>query len=87
MRGSQGIANLYIAVADGENLTFAVDIGHLMHEAVILGFFQDGHRLVIGDKVSTVGLHQIFGHIAYPDTPVTVVVGAAFFQLLAAIAA
>ena len=58
-----------------------------MHEAVVLSFLQDSHRFIVGDEVTTVGLHQIFSHIPHPDAPVAVVVGTAFFQLFAAIAA
>ena len=85
LRCTQRIADLNVAVADSEYLSFAVDIGHLMHETVVLGFFQDGHGLVVGDVMAAVGLHQIFGHVAHADTPVAVVVGATFIQFFASI--
>ena len=58
-----------------------------MHEAVVFCFLQDGHCLIVGDKMASVGLHQILSHIAYADAPVAVVIGTAFFQLFATIAA
>ena len=58
-----------------------------MHEAVVLGFLEYGHSLVISNVVAAAGLAQVVGHIAHSDAPVAVVVGAALVQLLAAVAA
>ena len=58
-----------------------------MHEAVVFGLFQDGNRLVVGDEVSTARLGKVFGHVTYADTPVAVVVGTAFVQFFASVAA
>ena len=37
LAGAQGVADVDVAVADAENLLFAVDVGDLMDEAVVLG--------------------------------------------------
>ena len=83
MRGAQGVAYLHVAVADGEYLAFAVDVCYLVYESVVFGFLENSHTLVVGDIMSAVGLHQIFRHVAHADTPVVVVVRAAFVQALA----
>ena len=58
-----------------------------MHEAVVLGFLEDSHGLIISDVVAAACFTEVIGHISYADTPVTVVVGAAFVQLLTAVTA
>ena len=87
LRRTQRVANLHVAVADGKDLALAVDVRHLMHETVVFSFAEDSHRLVVGDVVSAARLAQVICHIAHTDAPITVVVGAAFVQFLAAIAA
>ena len=37
LRGAQGIAHVDVAVADGEDLVLAVNVGDLVHKAVVLG--------------------------------------------------
>ena len=80
---TQRIADLYVAVADGEDFAFTVDIGDLVYKTMILCFFQDGHALIVGDEVTSARLRQIFCHIANADTPIVVIVGAAFIQSFA----
>ncbi len=87
LRGSQCIANLYVAVADRENLSFPVDIGNLVHEAVVLRFLEDGHRLVVGNVMAASRLGTVVCHVAHGEAPVAIVVGAALVHLLAAVAA
>ena len=87
LRRAERVADLDVAVADGEDLPFAVDVRHLVHEAVVLRLLEDGDRLVVGDEVAAAGLGQVFGHVAHADAPVAVVVGAALVQLLPAVSA
>ena len=51
-----------------------------MDEAVVLGLFEDGHGLVVGDVVAAAGFPQIIGHVSHAYAPVVVIVGAAFVQ-------
>ena len=77
LRGAQGIAHVDVAVADGEDLVLAVDIGDLVHKAVVLGLAQDVVDLVARYIMAAVGLNHIVGHIAHGNAPVGGVVGAA----------
>ena len=77
LRGAQGIAHVDVAIADGEDLVLAVDIGDLVHKAVVLGLAQDVVNLVAGHVMATIGLDHIVGHIAHGDAPIGRVVGAA----------
>ena len=77
LRGAQGIAHVDVAVADGEDLVLAVDVGDLVHKAVVLGLAQDVVDLLARHIVAAVGLNHIVGHIAHGDAPVGGVVGAA----------
>ncbi len=79
--GTKRIADLYIAVADCENLPVSVNIGNLVDESMILGLFEDCHTLVVGDIVAAICFNEVFGHIADTDAPVVIIVGAAFIQL------
>ena len=83
----EGVTDLDVAVADGKDLSVAVDVSHLMHESVVFGLFEDGHGLVVSDVVAAAGFTEVIGHVANADTPVAVVVGAAFVQFLTAITA
>ena len=87
LRGAERVADLYVAVADSEDLALAVDIGYLMHEAVVFRLLEDGHRLFIGNIVTSAGLTQVIRHIAHAYAPVAVVIRAALVQFLAAVAA
>ena len=87
LRGTQRIAYLHVAVADGKDLTLAVYIGHLVYKSVVLGFLENRNRLIISDIVSAACLTQVIRHVAHADTPVAVVVRAAFVQFLAAVTA
>ena len=77
LRGAQGIAHVDVAVADGEDLVLAVNVGDLMHKAVVLGLAQDVVDLVAGHIMTAVGLDHVVGHIAHGDAPIGRVVGAA----------
>ena len=77
LRGAQGVAHVDVAVADGEDLVLAVDIGDLVHKAVVLGLAQDVVDLVARHVMAAVGLNHIVGHIAHGNAPVGGVVGAA----------
>ena len=87
LRGAQGIANLYITVADGKDFSFAVNVGYLVHKAVVFRLLEDGHGFVVGDVVAAAGLPEVVRHVAHADTPVPVVVCAAFVQLFTAVPA
>ena len=77
LRGAQGVAHVDVAVADGEDLVLAVDIGDLVHKAVVLGLAQNVVDLLARHIVAAVGLDHVVGHIAHGDAPVGGVVGAA----------
>ena len=77
LRGAQGITHVDVAVADSEDLVLAVDIGDLVHKAVVLGLAQDVVNLVAGHVMATIGLNHVVGHIAHGDAPIGRVVGAA----------
>ena len=59
LRGAQGKAGAQSAVADGEDLILAVDIGYLVDIAVFLGALEDAHRLFIGDVAALAGLGAV----------------------------
>ena len=52
---AQCVADLDIAIADGEDLALAVYIRHLMHEAVVFRFLEYGHRFIVCDVVAASG--------------------------------
>ena len=58
-----------------------------MDIAVVLSPFEDFHRLIIGDIVSSSCFAAVVGHISHSYTPVMVVVGTTFVKFLAAVAA
>ena len=58
-----------------------------MYVSVVFGALEDFHRLVVADVAASPRLAAVVGHIAYGYAPVPVVVGAAFVQFLAAVAA
>ena len=84
---TQRVADVHVAVADGEDLVLAVNVGDLVHEAVVLGPLQDAQHLVVVHIVALFGLHQIVRHVAHADAPVFRVVAAALAQLCPAHAA
>ena len=68
--GTQGVADAGRAVADGENLILAVDIGYLVNIALILGTLENLHGLVIGDEPAVfLGLVAVKGSVADRDAP------------------
>ena len=77
LRGAQGVAHVDVAVADGEDLVLAVDIGDLVHKAVVLGLAQDVVDFLARHIMAAVGLDHVVGHIAHGDAPIGRVVGAA----------
>ena len=77
LTGSQSVADLHIAVADAENLVFAVDVGNLVDKAIILRLLQDAHGLLIGDVMALAGLPAVVGEVAHADAPALLVVRAA----------
>ena len=77
LRGAQGVAHVDVAVANGEDLVLAVDIGDLVHKAVVLGLAQDVVDLLARHVMAAVGLDHVVGHIAHGNAPVGGVVGAA----------
>ena len=77
LRGAQGVAHVDVAVANGEDLVLAVDIGDLVHKAVVLGLAQNVADFLARHIVTAVGLNHIVGHIAHGNAPVGGVVGAA----------
>ena len=76
LRCAQGVAHVDVAVADGEDLVLAVDIGDLVHKAVVLGLAQNVVDLLARHIVAAVGLDHVVGHIAHGNAPVGGVVGA-----------
>ena len=68
--GAQRIAHVHIAVADGEDLVLPVDVGYLVHVAVLLRQEQDVQHLFQRDEVAFAGFHQVIGHVANGDAPV-----------------
>ena len=77
LRGAQSVAHVDVAVADGEDLVLAIDVGDLVHKAVVLGLAQDVVNLVARHIVAAVGLNHVVGHIAHGNAPIGRVVGAA----------
>ena len=77
LRCAQGVAHVDVAVADGEDLVLTVDIGDLVHKAVVLGLAQDVVDLLARHVMAAVGLDHIVGHVAHGNAPVGGVVGAA----------
>ena len=78
LRGSQGVADLHIAVADAENLIFAINIGDLVDKSVFLGFPQDLHGLFISNVVALAGFPAVVGKVAHTDAPGGGVIGTTF---------
>ena len=78
LAGAQGVAHVDVAIADGEDLVFPVDVGDLVDKAVVLGLFQDVQDLLIGDvPAALVGFHHVVRHVPHGDAPALRVVAAA----------
>ena len=77
LTGPQGVADLHIAVADAEDLIFAVDVGDLVDKTVVLRLLQDAHGFLIGDVVALAGLTAVVGEVTHADAPALLVVRAA----------
>ena len=67
---AQRVADADRAVADAEDLLFAVDVGDLVDVALLFRLLKDLHRFVVGDIVAHAGLAAVVGEIAYTDAPV-----------------
>ena len=79
LRGAQSVAYAGCAVADGEYLVLAVDIGYLMDIALVLGALEYLHDLLIGRLVTVLaGLDGVLCAVADGDAPEVGEVAAAF---------
>ena len=58
-----------------------------MNETVVFGFLENSHRLIVGHVMASSCLSKVVRHIAHTDTPVAIVIRAAFIQFLTAVAA
>ena len=81
--GPQGVADLDVAVADVEDVVFAVDVGGLVDVAVLLRLLQDLQGFFFSDVVGAAGLHCVVRHVTDLDAPVVDIVCAAFTQFCA----
>ena len=68
--GAQRVADADRAVADAEDLLFAVDIRDLVDVAAFFRLLQDIHGFVVSDVVTHAGLAAVIGEIAHADAPV-----------------
>ena len=87
LRSTQCIANIYVAVADGNDLIISVHIGDLMNKAIFLRLLQDAEYLLPIHIMTTVSLHHKVCHIAQCDTPVFRIIRTALSQYRSAHAA
>ena len=87
LRGTKRIADVHVAVADGEDLVLAVDVGDLVDEAVVLRALEDVEGLLARDVVAAVRLDDVVRHVANGDAPVVEVIAAALAHALATHAA
>ena len=87
LRRTQSVADIDIAVADCENLVFAVDIRDLMYETVLFGVFQNLHCLVVSDIAAFARFAAVIRHIADTDAPFFTAVAATFAQFRPAVTA
>ena len=79
--GAQSVADVDVAVADGEDLVLAVDVGDLVDEAVFLSLAEDVQGLLPGDVAAALaGLHHIVRHVAHGHAPALGIVGAALVK-------
>ena len=77
--GAQRVADAGRAVANGEYLIFAVDIGYLVDIALILGALKYCHSLIIGDELAVLlGLVTVNGGVADSDAPQILNIARAF---------
>ena len=79
--GTQSIADIDVAVADGEDFVCTVNVGDLMDEAVFLALAEDFQSLFLGDVAATLtGFHHVISHVAHGNTPAFGVIGTAFIE-------
>ena len=84
---TQSVANLYVTVTDGEYLALSVDVGDLMHIAIVLGPAEYLHSLLVANVAASSGLAAVIRHIAHSYAPVVIVVGAALVEFLSTVTA
>ena len=70
LRCTQRIADVHIAIADGEDLIGSIDVGDLVDITVALGKDENVHDLVVGSVMALARLHAVVGHITEADAPV-----------------
>ena len=70
LRRTQCIADVHIAIADGEDLIGSIDVGDLVNITIALGKDEDIHDLVVGCVMALARLHAVVGHITETDAPV-----------------
>ncbi len=76
-RGTERVADFDVAVADIENLFRAVDIGYLMHVAVLFRKLENFKRTLFINVMRATRFNGVIRHIADLYTPVVHVVGTA----------
>ena len=77
LRSSECIADIYVAVTNGKNLIFTVNVSNLMNKTVFLGLCTDIDNLVVGDVMAFSCFYAVISHISNGKTPIFWVVGAA----------
>ena len=88
LRCPERIADIDIAVADRKDLVLPVDIGRLVHKAVVLRPLHDLKGFLLRDITAALsGLDDIIRHIAHRDAPVRRIIPAALVVGLPAPAA
>ena len=76
------MANLGVAVADGDDFARAIVIGDLVDIAVFFGFLEDAETFFFGDVVGLFGLDAVIGHIADGEAPIFRVAGTTYAKKL-----
>ena len=87
LRSTERVTDIYIAVADCENLALAVDIRYLMNKSVVLGAFKYLHRFFVCNVSALARLTAIISHVADTDTPKFGVVRTALVKQFSAVTA
>ena len=84
-RGTKGVTDLDVAVADSEDLVLTVNVRDLVDKAVLLSLLEDAVYFFFGDVMGTggLGLAAVVCEVAHGNTPVVRVVGAADAALCA----
>ena len=77
LRSSECIANIYVAVTNGKNLIFTVNVGNLMNKTVFLGLCTDIDNLIVGNVVAFSCFYAVISHISNGKTPIFWIVSTA----------